>query len=150
MAKTKRPKPPVNYNFESTNNRYDFTKICIDMQRSEAWKQLKPKQIGLYFLLKSKFTVNSKTLETNAENISFTTSEAKRYYGDLRTFRADIDILINLGFIKQVMSGVPRMEVSIYGFSNRWKDYGTDKFYIPSCDKRYKRKPKEKELNLIS
>lgn len=150
MAKTKRPKPPVNYSFESTNNRYDFTKICRDMQRSEAWKQLKPRQIGLYFLFKSKFTVNSKTLETNAENISFTTSEAKRYYGDLRTFRADVDILINLGFIKQIMSGVPRMEPSIYGFSDRWKDYGTDKFYIPNCDKRYKKKSKEKQLNLIS
>lgn len=150
MAKTKRPKPPVNYSFESTNNRYDFTKICRDMQRSEAWKQLKPRQIGLYFLLKSKFTVNSKTLENNAENISFTTSEAKRYYGDLRTFRADMDILINLGFIKQVMSGVPRMEASIYGFSDRWKDYGTDKFYIPDKDKRYKKKSKEKQLNLMS
>lgn len=80
----------------------------------------------------------------------FTTSEAKRYYGDLRTFRADTDILINLEFIKQVMSGVPRMEASIYGFSDRWKDYGTDKFYIPESDKRYKRKPKEKQLNLMS
>lgn len=150
MAKTKRLKPPVNYSFESTNNRYDFTKICRDMQRSEAWKQLKLRQIGLYFLLKSKFTVNTKTLETNAENISFTTSEAKRYYGDLRTFRADIDILINLGFIKQVMSGVPRMEPSIYGFSDKWKDYGTDKFNIPSCDKRYKKKSKEKQLNLLN
>lgn len=111
---------------------------------------IKTRAIGLYFLLKSKFTVNSKTLETNAENISFTTSEAKRYYGDLRTFRADMDILINLGFIKQVMSGVPRKETSIYGFSDRWKNYGTDKFSIPDKDKRYKRKPKEKQLNLMS
>lgn len=38
MAKAKRAKPPVNYSFESTNNRYDFTKICRDMQMSEAWK----------------------------------------------------------------------------------------------------------------
>lgn len=147
MAKAKRPKPPVNYNFESTNQRYDFTKICRDMQRSDAWKQLKPRQIGLYFLLKSKFTVNSKTLETNAENISFTTSEAKRYYGDLRTFRADMDILIDLGFIKQVMSGVPRMEASIYGFSDKWKEYGTDIFFIPDKDRRYKRKNKIKPEN---
>ncbi len=117
----KRIKPPVNYSFESTNNRYDFTKICRDMQRSEAWKQLKPRQIGLYFIFKSKFTVNSKTLETNAENISFTTSEAKKYYSDLRSFRADVDLLINLGLIKQVVSGVPTMSANIYGFSDRWK-----------------------------
>ena len=69
MAKTKRMKPPVNYSFESTNNRYDFTKICRDMQRSEAWKQLKPRQIGLYFIFKSKFTVNSKTLFKFPQNL---------------------------------------------------------------------------------
>lgn len=142
MAKSKKFKPPVNYSFESTNQKYDFTKICRDMQRSEAWKQLKPRQIGLYFLFKSKFTVNSKTLENNAENISFTTSEAKNHYGDLRTFRSDVDKLIDLGFIKQIMSGVPRMEASIYGFSDRWKEYGTDTFSIPDNDKRYKRKTK--------
>lgn len=42
------------------------------------------------------------------------------------------------------------MEVSIYRFSDRLKDYGTDKFYIPSCYKRYKKKPKENQLNLLS
>ena len=48
-----------------------------------------------------------------------------------------MDILINLEFIKQVMSGVPRMEASIYGFSDRWQDYGTDKFYIPDNEFRF-------------
>ena len=115
------------------------------MQRSPAWKVLKPRQIGLYVLFKSKFTVNAKTLENNCENISFTTSEAKKLYGDLRTFRSDVDIFIERGFIKQIMSGVPRMEASIYGFSDRWKDYGTDKFYIPKEDKRYTRK----KINVI-
>ena len=42
------------------------------------------------------------------------------------------------------MSGVPRIELSTFWFSDRWKDYGTDKFYILSCDKRYKRKSKNK------
>ena len=80
----------------------------------------------------------------NVENISFTTTEAKKYYGDLRTFRADMDALIDFGFIKQVLSGVPRMEATIYGFSDRWKDYGTDKFYIPKSDRRYSRKDRIK------
>lgn len=61
-----------------------------------------------------------------------------------------MDILINLEFIKQVMSGVHRMEASIYGFSDKWKDYGTGKFYIPESDKRYKKKSKEKQLNLLN
>lgn len=58
-----------------------------------------------------------------------------------------MDILIDLGFIEQVMSGVPRMEVSIYGFSDRWKEYGTDNFFIPDKDRKYKRKAKIKPEN---
>ena len=54
-----------------------------------------------------------------------------------------MDALINYGFIKQIRSGVPTMSVSIYGYSHRWKYYGTDAFYIPNEDKRYKRKPKK-------
>lgn len=93
--------------------------------------------------LKSKFTVNSKTLINNKDNISIPTSEAKTLYGDLRTFRKDIDTLIDYGFIRQIISGVPTMNVSIYGFSEHWKYYGTDKFNIPKTDKRYKRKVKK-------
>lgn len=142
MAKTKRLKPPTNYDFESSNLRYEFTKICRDMQRSSAWKNLSLRQRGLYLHLKSKFTVNTKTLETNKDNISIPTSEAKTLYGDLRTFRKDIDALIEYGFIRQIISGVPRMEVSIYGFFSMWQHYGTDKFYVPNNDRRYKRKTK--------
>ena len=42
--KNKRPKPPTNYDFESDNQRYDFTNICRDMQHSEAWKNLSLRQ----------------------------------------------------------------------------------------------------------
>ena len=143
MAKSKKLKPPTNYEFESANQRYDFTKICRDMQRSKAWNELKLRQQGLYLHLKAKFTVNTKTLENNANNISIPTSEAKTLYGNLDTFRKDMDTLIEYGFIKQIASGVPTMSVSIYGFSYRWKDYGTDRFFIPNEDRRYKRKPKE-------
>ena len=34
MAKTKRPKPPVNYSFESTNNRY--VEICKDQKHGNS------------------------------------------------------------------------------------------------------------------
>lgn len=67
------------------------------------------------------------------------TKEAKKYYGDLRTFRKDIDTLIEYGFIKQNVSGVPTMSVSIYGFSDKWKYYGTENFHISNTDRRYKR-----------
>lgn len=50
-----------------------------------------------------------------------TATEAKEQYGDLRTFRADIDILIDRGFIKQTFSGAPFMKANKYGFSDKWK-----------------------------
>lgn len=54
MSKSNRPRPPTNYDFESTNQRYDFTKICRDMQKSLAWKQLNLRQQRLIFTLKIK------------------------------------------------------------------------------------------------
>lgn len=143
MAKSKKLKLPTNYDFESANQEYDFTKICRDMQRSKAWHELNLRQQGLYLHLKSKFRVNRETLENNANDISIPTSEAKEKYGNLNTFRKDMDTLIDYGFIKQIVSGVPTMSVSIYGFSYRWKDYGTERFFIPNEDRRYKKKPKE-------
>lgn len=54
-----------------------------------------------------------------------------------------MDKLINCGFIRQVITGVPTMSINIYGFSNQWKYYGTDKFNISNTDKRYKREAKK-------
>jgi len=149
MVKNKRIKPPTNYHFESANQNYDFTKICRDMQRSKAWKELSLRQHGLYLYLKAKFNVNSRTLDNNSQDISIPSSEAKKLYGDLRTFRKDIDKLIELGFIKQNISGVPTMSVSIYGFSEKWKYYGTDKFNITKEEERYKRSLKNKTSDLL-
>lgn len=117
--------------------------------RSKAWNELNLRQQGSYLHLKAKFTVNTKTLENNANDISIPTSEAKKLYGNLDTFRKDMDTLIDFGFIKQIVSGVPTMSVSIYGFSHRWKDYGTDNFFIPNEDRRYKRKTKEKTNKIL-
>ena len=62
MAKNNRPRPPTNYDFESCNQKYDFTKICRDMQKSLAWKQLNLRQQRLIFTLKIK--VHSKFKNT--------------------------------------------------------------------------------------
>lgn len=70
-------------------------------------------------------------------NISIPKKEALRFYGDLRTFRDDIDALIAYGFIRQVASGYNTRTANIYGFSSNWKSYGTAEFCIPEKDKRY-------------
>lgn len=52
MVKNNRTKPPTNYDFESNNQKYDFTKICRDMQRSNAWNELSLRQQRLIFIFK--------------------------------------------------------------------------------------------------
>jgi len=54
MEKKKRIKPPTNYDFESSNNRYDFTKICRDMMKSKAWNELTLRQRRIIFTFKIK------------------------------------------------------------------------------------------------
>lgn len=136
----KKTKMPMNENFESSLSRSGFTKICKDMIESKAWKSLKPRHIGLYVILKSKYKYNPHTKESNKDEIVLTSTEAEELYGDLRTFRNDLDILIDRGFIRQTFSGAPFMKANKYGFSDKWKLYGTDNFYIPEEDKRYKKK----------
>ena len=124
------------YPFESQHDNGSFTKISNDMLKSKAWKQLSLRQQGLYLYLKSKFT-KYKNQDTNVDDISIPKSEASTLYGDLKTFRNDIDVLIDTGFIRQIKSGWNTRTANIYGFSDKWKLYGTDKFIIPENDKRY-------------
>lgn len=87
----------------------------------------------------------SKTLDTNKDNISILKFEAMKLYGDLRTFRKYIDVLIEHGFIYQKECGFNIRTVNIYAFSEKWKDYGTDKFNITTNKKRYIPKAYRKE-----
>lgn len=93
------------YSFESFHENGAFTKISNDMIKSKAWKELSLRQQGLYLHLKSKFT-KYKNQDTNINDISIPKSEATTLYGDLKTFRKDIDVLIEFGFIKQVISRI--------------------------------------------
>lgn len=131
-----RKKQVTHYSFESKKERGSFTKICKDMQESKAWKELSLRQQGLYLHLKYKFT-KYKNQDTNENDISIPKKEASKLYGDLRTFRKDIDELIEKGFIKQVIAGFNTRTANIYGFSDLWKNYGEKNFNIPLNNKRY-------------
>lgn len=139
----KKTKMPMNEHFESKQSRSAFTKLCNDMLESKAWQSLDFRQRGLYVTLKSKYRKNPRTLEDNKDAIVMTTNEALEHYGDSRTFRKDLDILIDRGFIKQTFNGRPFMKANKYGFSDKWKFYGTDNFNIPDEDKRYKSRTKK-------
>lgn len=62
MTKSKRIKPPINYDFESTNQQYNFTKICRDMQKSSAWQQLNLRQQRIIFVFKIKIYSKHKNI----------------------------------------------------------------------------------------
>ncbi|MEA4998907.1 MAG: hypothetical protein VB087_05890 [Candidatus Limiplasma sp.] len=123
MPKTKRA---THQAFEGYSERGQFTKICRDMMQSKAWQVLNLRQQGLYLLLKSKYTqkVTHGIIEkTNRDNISFPKSEWTEYYGDYRTFSHDMELLVNLGFIRIVERGKCTRTPNIYGFTTGWKEY---------------------------
>lgn len=134
MRKGKKEQP-THYAFESYNSTGAFTKICKDMMNSLAWQKLNLRQRGLYLTMKKKFT-KYKDQSTNVDDISMPTNELKQFYGDMRTFRKDIDTLIEYGFVKCIAIGWNTRTCNIYGFSDKWKLYGTDKFLITNCERR--------------
>lgn len=60
MRKVNKRKVPFNFDFESSNNKYDFTKICRDMQKSQAWEKLNLRQQRLILTSKIKIYCKSK------------------------------------------------------------------------------------------
>lgn len=135
-----RRKPPTHQPFESNIPSGQFTKICTDMMNSAAWESLSLRQRGLYLELKKKYrqkNSNGVLESSNIDNISFTQREAKVLYkGNLRGFRADIDALIEAGFIRTVERGRATRTANIYGFTDRWKRYGAPDYQVPISDRR--------------
>ena len=124
----------MHFPFEGVNPNGKFYKICDDMKTSAAWQSLNRSQRCLYHELKSKFIVKKvkgRIIYENSRNISFTTSEAQKLYGELRTFRSDVDKLIECGFIDCIESGYTTRTASIYGFAERWKSYGKPGYEVP-------------------
>lgn len=124
--------------FESCFENGKFTKISENMQESKAWDELSISQIGLYQVLKRKFTFNKKDGTYNTNDISMPKSEWIKYYSKKIVFDKDMDNLINLGFIKVIIYQGNLRKATIYGFTDQWKYYKTDKFNVTDKDKRPK------------
>jgi hypothetical protein len=139
----------IHESFESSFENGRFIKFCDDMEQSIEWKELSLSQIGLYHVLKAKFT-KYKDGTNNANNISFTKSEWSKYYTRKEYFDRDMDRLIELGFIKVILYQGNCRKPTIYGFSEQWKYYGTDKFKITDKDRRPKDTLSEEHKKSIS
>lgn len=99
------------------------------MMESEAWSKLSSFAIHVYLLLKIQYNGENK------DNLTLTHKEGTRHMTD-RRFTAALDELINYGFIYIVEYRFNTRESNIYGLSDMWKHYGTDKFKIYPRPKR--------------
>ncbi|WP_160676749.1 hypothetical protein [Clostridium sp. C8-1-8] len=149
------------YESFETWGKSNFISIYIDMINSKAWKELNAYDITLYVYFKSKFhrkVLNGIVENSNKDNITF----PKKTYGskldeigyedimNQRTFFNSIDKLIELGFIRVVQHRWTIRESTIYGFSDMWKNYGTEKFMIYKKDRRAKGIISEEHKEAIS
>lgn len=132
-----------NFSFESNysiGTRRKFTKICDDMMDSEAWKDLSMRARGLYLELKRRFVSKNGGEKTNQYELYIYHKDFAREYGSKNTLFDDVDELIENGFIKVVANGKTARLPNIYGFSDKWKKYNTDEFFIHPAEKRFTKK----------
>lgn len=118
---------PFEKDLTSADNHH--IRITRSMLSSKAWKMLTVHSRVLYMEMKNKYT------GSNENDISFTYKEALEIMND-RTFTKCIDQLIELGFIKLLEQNWTLRKPNIYGFSDQWKYYGTDKFNVRPRIKR--------------
>ncbi|MBN2011945.1 hypothetical protein JW960_21630 [candidate division KSB1 bacterium] len=113
--------------------------IVIDRQLMESIAYLKltgnSKDVLIRFLgkrqiCKIKSGKRSITAILNNGKIVFTYREAKEKYGiSEKTFSRALDQLIKFGFIDIARPGIGYAKIeTLYSISERWKDFGTDKF----------------------
>jgi len=121
--------------------------IYFDMMESKAWGELSGNDIKLYLYMLKKYSANYVKyvyINSNKNNISI---PKKEYLGldesqlwtikmGMSTFQNSIDNLIKLGFVKVVEYRYATRECNIYGFSDMWSYYGTEKFVIKNEWKR--------------
>lgn len=135
MSRTKAQPRAIHEPFEGRDPRGHFTLITDDMFDSAAWQSLSLRQQGLYLNLKHKYKrvrYEGKTVRSNVHDITFPFSEWTKFYGTgNRTFKSDINALIERGFITVIEKNKCRRIPNKYGFVADWKNFKP----IPKDDK---------------
>lgn len=121
--------------------------IYDDVIDSKAWKELSGNAVKVYIQFHRKHYLKyagkgkgKYIVKDNVNDISLTQDEAKKLWKmDKRALKKAIDELIDKGFIDLVERGFIRLSKTtlirqkrpnIYGLSDRFRDYGTDKYKI--------------------
>ena len=107
-----------------------YAQLEEKLVRSKGFEGLKPHTKWLFMEFRLRFKGD------NARHIIFLESEGKMI-STLRVFRADVRLLIKLGFIDLVKRGGFYNQPNIYGLSNRWRSYGTKGFIEVDMDKHF-------------
>ena len=115
------------------------------MHRSPAFRKLTTTSIFILmeFTYRKKLSIkkdlrgNEEYIIVNNGGIFFTYAEAQKKFGVSRsTFRNSIDQLVKLGFIEIAHHGGGMLkDCSLYGISERWRDYGKEEFIKKSRKK---------------
>ena len=121
-----------------------FVRIFLDMVNSPAFKDLSYKQQLLYFYMKTQFCQKD-SKKPNGKHLQFYFNRGLykntlELYSNDGQFRKDRDALIMHGFIICIENGSNTRSKSIYQFSDKWQNYGTEKFIL---------QPNQKTLTLL-
>ncbi len=128
--------------FESTGGPSDTSaNIYMSMLMSPAWRELTANQQRLYLYCKAQYYGEKRKPVTeecpNGNDEYFTMNQSKwcSLYGlykenNRAAFYRDMGALIEKGFISCVQSGKTTRKKSIYAYSRKWQDWGTDSFAI--------------------
>lgn len=125
--------------FESSGSNNDVSANIYDsMITSLAYQELSSKQRDLYTHCKLQlYRVSEKQRPDKNDPTKFHFNKylwCRKYKlyteGRGESFTRDMDALIEKGFIRCVFSGKAARIKSVYQFSHKWQDYGTDRFEI--------------------
>jgi hypothetical protein len=126
------------HSFESRSENSPYARITRNMVNSPAWQELNPYEQTLYLHMKLKY--NGKPGSEN--NISFTYKEGTMLMSK-PVFTRSMDKLIEVGLV-DLFRHMPYSKLSnIYGFSDRWHEYGTPDFKEKLRPKRHSKRKAE-------
>jgi len=117
--------------FEAKKTTEKHLRITRSMIDSEAWRELGAHEIAVYLMLKHMFfkkTEHGFVIAENSRRLIITFAEAKECLKVSGSrFKKAIDKLEAVGLIDVVQRSRNMKHANIYGLSDRWQEYETDK-----------------------
>lgn len=133
---SKRKKTYQKKAFESDGSPSDVSaNIYMSMILSPAWKNLTANQRQLYLYCKAQYYGEKKKPTDNPLKFTMNQTKWADMYGlykrnNAASFTRDMTALIEHGFVVCSSCGATTRKKSIYRFSEKWQQWGTDSFQL--------------------